>query len=343
VTAAARARAARLAPALVVLAMAGCMKGLPESAFARDTVVVGCCGHSDEPVEIVFLGVGGWILRKGGAAVLTAPLFSNPGLLEAGFLPIGPRPDRIERHLPDVRDVSAILVGHGHYDHLMDVPYVALERAPGGTIYLNETAKHQLAPFGIPERRLHVIEREALGDVEREGRWIDAGPGVRVMALRSDHAPHFAGTTLYSGVRTKDMERAPVAAIEWLDGETVAFLIDLLNRDGSVALRAYFQDAVAAPPFGLVPPLSDGVPIDVALIVPATYAEVSWHPEAILENARPRQILLGHWENFFEPPEAPAEPVPFTNLPDFVRRLKRALPPGSEWHLPMPGTRLLFD
>jgi hypothetical protein len=139
------------------------------------------------------------------------------------------------------------------------------------------------------------------------------------------------------------MERAPVAAIEWLDGETVAFLVDLLNNDGSVALRVYFQDAVAAPPYGLVPPLSDGTPVDVALVVPATYAEVSWHPEALLANARPRQILLGHWESFFEPPETPAEPVPFTNLPDFLSRLERALPAGSEWHLPMPGTRFLFD
>jgi hypothetical protein len=162
------------------------------------------------------------------------------------------------------------------------------------------------------------------------------------MALRSDHAPHFAGMVLYSGVRTTPMEEPPRSAEQWLEGETLAYLVDLLNEDGSVALRIYFQDAVAAAPAGFVPPLEDGVRIDVALIVPATYAEVMWHPEALLENTKPRHVLLSHWEDFFQPPSRHAEPVPFTLLPDFVARLERALDKDTGWHLPLPGTRFVF-
>jgi len=305
-------------------------------------VRVDCCARADEPVQLEFLGVGGWLIRKGDAAILTAPLYSNPGLIRTGVGRIEPDHERIERHLPDVRNVTAILVGHGHYDHLMDVPYVALERAPDATVYGNETVAHQLAPFGLAAGRVRTIQASELGDVERVGSWIAVGDGVRIMALRSDHGPHFAGITLYSGVRTRDMTRTPERATEWLDGETVAYLIDLLNRDGSVGLRVYYQDAVAAPPFGLVPPLDDGVGIDVALIVPATYAEVDWHPEALLANARPRHVLLHHWEDFFQSPAAEPEPVPFTDLRDFLRRLERALPDGVGWHLPLPGTRFLF-
>lgn len=335
-------RAATLALAASLLP-AACVRRLPDDTFASGVVRVNCCGHADEPVELTFLGVAGWLIRKGDAAVLTAPLFSNPSLLEAGLQPIQADPDRIEAHLPDVSDVSAILVGHGHYDHLMDVPYVATERAPRAVVYGNRTTAHQLAPFGLGPGRMRVIEDRELGDVERAGRWIDVAPGVRIMALRSDHAPHFAGIVLYSGERTRDMPQGPASANEWLDGETVAFLVDLLNDDGSVGLRVYFQDAVAAPPFGLVPPLEDGVGVDVALIVPATYAEVDWHPEALLESARPRHVLLCHWEDFFEPPSQPPEAVPFTRLPDFVDRMRRALPEGAGWHLPVPGTRFVFD
>jgi hypothetical protein len=162
------------------------------------------------------------------------------------------------------------------------------------------------------------------------------------MALRSDHAPHLAGVLLYGGDRTRDMPREPASANDWLEGETVAWLIDLLNADGSVGLRVYYQDAVAAPPYGLVPPLADVVGVDVALIVPATYAEVDWHPEALLQNARPRHVLLAHWEDFFQPPSRPAEPVPFTRLPEFVDRLERALPAGTGWHLPAPGAVFVF-
>ena len=135
----------------------------------------------------------------------------------------------------------------------------------------------------------------------------------------------------------------PEVANDWLDGKTVAYLIDLLNRDGSVGLRVYYQDAVAAPPYGLVPPLSDSVQVDLELIVPATYSEVRWHPEALIESAPPRHVLLGHWEDFFQSPDRPAEPVRFTHLPDFVRRLERALPEGAGWHVPLPGTRFRFN
>jgi hypothetical protein len=89
--------------------------------------------------------------------------------------------------------------------------------------------------------------------------------------------------------------------------------------------------------------MSDGVEVDVALIVPATYAEVSWHPEALLENAAPRHVLLGHWEDFFEAPRPNPKPVPFTDLGDFVLRLERALPDGAGWHIPLPNTRFRFN
>jgi hypothetical protein len=328
---------------MTALVAGGCVRRLPDQAFSRGDVPVACCGHSDEPIEIVFLGVAGWLLRKGDSAVLTAPLFSNPRFLRTGLSTIRYDSVRIERHLPDVRDVTAILSGHGHYDHLMDVPYVATHRAPNAVVYANETSVRQLAPFGLPRERTRPIQAEEVGNVEREGRWIQVAPHARIMPLESDHGPHFAGITLYSGARTEDMPNVPRTAGEWLDGTTLAYLVDLLNRDGSVALRVYYQDAVAAPPYGLVPPLSDGVPVDVLLIVPATYAEVRWHPEALIESAPPRHILLGHWEDFFRSPDLPAQPVRFTHLPDFVGRLRRALPEGAGWHVPMPGARFRFN
>ena len=138
------------------------------------------------------------------------------------------------------------------------------------------------------------------------------------------------------------MDRVPSAANEWLEGQTFAFLIDFLDPEGGVDLRVYYQDAVAAAPFGYVPDPGDGVAIDVAIIVPATYAEVDWHPEALLDNLEPRHVLLGHWEDFFQAPSREPRPVPFTLLPDFVRRLERALPEGTGFDLPVAGTRFII-
>ena len=127
---------------------------VPDRAFARGTVVVECCVHGEEPVELTYLGVGGWLVRSGESALLTAPLYSNPGLVETGLTAIAADPDAIDRHLPDVSEVAAVLVGHGHYDHLMDVPWVLAHRAPRALLYANRTSWLQVEPFGLERRAL---------------------------------------------------------------------------------------------------------------------------------------------------------------------------------------------
>src|SRR5690606_41754611 len=67
----------------------------------------------------------------------------------------------------------------------------------------------------------------------------------------------------------------------WVDGRTLAFLVDFLEDDGEIAFRIYYQDATAPPPLGFAPDaLVAAHPVDVAILVPATFEEVDWHPEA---------------------------------------------------------------
>lgn len=298
------------------------------------------------PVSLTYLGVGGWLIETPRTRVLTAPLFSNPSLWASGFGTIEADTVAIVDGLrrfgaPDVSDVSAILSGHAHYDHLMDVPWLAARLAPRARILANATALHTMAPlaarWGLDASRMVDVSADA-ADVEGGGRWIQLGPDLRVLPLVSDHAPHFAGLTLYDGERLADLADEPRAADEWLEGETLAFVFEVVDAQGGAVVRIYYQDAVAREPFGFIPEQMDTV--DVALIVPATYAEVAWQPEAILANTRARHVILGHWENFFEAPSADPEPVPFTLLPDFVARLRRALDGDDRrWSLPVPGTR----
>lgn len=314
-------------------------------------VVISCCAVAGAPVEITYLGVGGWLIRRGGSAVLTAPLFSNPSLLRAGFDTIAPDPARIDGMLDsvgvDLTDVSVILSGHGHYDHLMDVPYVMKRRAPGARFLLNRTSAHQLAAWGIADRLL-VVDDSA-GDAESAGRWIRVGD-VRVMPLRSSHAPQFAGQALYRGERVQDMTERPRLATEWLDGRSHAYLVDFLESE-RVVFRVYYHDAVAAEPMGLVPDSlllfedDEHRRVDLALLVPSTYPEVPFHPEAAVDDLRPRHVLLGHWEAFFGSPFEEPEPLFLNDYGHFIDRLERALRAVSAepigWHMPVVGTRFV--
>lgn len=297
-----------------------------------------CCTHGDDAVTLQYLGVGGWLFRMGGAAIMTAPFFSNPGLLEVAAARLEADTARVDRYLPSVRDVSAILVGHAHYDHLMDVPYVARVKAPSARVYGSRTAVNLLrGDPGIDPDRLIEIESVA-GDHEGAGRWVSvAGGRIRFMALRSAHAPHFLGIQLFEGEKDEPARSLPDRAAGWLEGQTLAYLIDFLDEAGEVILRVHYQDAASEPPAGFPPHPGDGIPVDVAILCPPGFEEVERYPEGILARLRPRLVLLGHWEDFFRPRSQSLRVVPGTDLDRFQERMEAALPAGSEWRRPDPG------
>jgi hypothetical protein len=319
--------------ALSSLAIAACLTLPACSRFGPGTEgLVDVAPAGADALRLVYLGTGGWILEHGTDQVVTAPLFSNPGLFRAGLWAISSDTAVVDRFMSryDVSHARAILVGHAHYDHLMDVPRVARMHAPEARIVGNRTVANTLGTWsGVADRVDEV--NDSVGDARTVGRWLRYGPRVRVMALRSKHAPHFEGLTLYQGTRDRPMTEMPRNAAEWLDGETVAFLVDFLDDEGAVAFRVYYQDAVVAAPYGQAPDaLIAERPVDVAILVPATFDQVDWHPEALVESLKPRYVILGHWEDFFVPVDPPGRSIRFTDLGHFQRRLD-AVHDGPWW------------
>jgi hypothetical protein len=300
-----------------------------------------CCVRGGEELTLEYLGVGGWLLRMGDAAILTAPFFSNPGLVDVGVGRIEADTMMIARYLPPVEDVEAVLVGHAHYDHLMDVPYMLRALAPRARMYGSRTAVNQL--LGDPEldpERLVSVE-EGAGDHERAGEWTEtAGGRVRFMALRSGHAPHFLGVHLYEGQLDEPATRLPERAGGWVEGTPLAYLIDFLGPEGEVLYRIHYQDAASTPPDGFPPVLADGVGVDLAILCAPGYEEVRGYPEGILARLKPAHVLVGHWENFFRSRDDELRAVPGTDLGGFLHRLEQALPEGARWSLPEPGTTI---
>ena len=295
-----------------------------------------------EEVELTYLGVGGWIFRRGTDEVMTAPLFTNPSFVRTGLGEVRSDTATVNRYMAphDVSAALAILAGHAHYDHLLDVPQVARRHAPRAVILGSRTVKNTLGTWsGVADR---VVEVESMAaDVDHPGRWIDLSPGVRVLPLLSHHAAHFDGYTLFKGTTDHPLTEEPRWAREWVDGPSYAFLVDFLDPDGTVAFRIYYQDAVAAAPRGFAPAaLMAQRPVDVAVLVPATFDQVDWHPEAFVENLAPRWVILGHWENFFTPPSDPPRSVAFTDLGHFEDRLRRVF--TGEFWLPERGTVFRF-
>lgn len=327
----------RLCVAMGVAVLASCGRLGPGVGGLVDLAPPG-----SDSLQLVYLGTGGWIMEHGDDQILAAPLFSNPSFLRTGLWTIAADTTEIDRWMSDydVRDARVILSGHAHYDHLMDVPHVARRHAPGARILGNRTVAHTLSEWSGVQDRVDVVEESDVGDRETIGRWLRYGD-VRIMPLRSHHAAHFDGYTLYQGSLERPMSHEPRYASEWLDGNTLAFLIDFLDTDGDVAFRVYYQDAVAPPPLGFAPDaLIADRPVDVAILVPATFDQVDWHPEAFVENLHPERVLLGHWEDFFSPVGEPTKSIMLSDIGHFEARLDHVFD-GEFWR-PEIGTEFRF-
>lgn len=272
-----------------------------------------------DKVTVQYLGVGGFLIFRGepqkGVSILTAPLYSNPSLLEvAGDHAVRPDAELIDRLLPEAaRFAKAILVGHAHFDHLMDVPYIALHHATNANVYGSETTAHLLATTAKAMKAqgtsvVPLAEGE-IWDELHDGRWTTVTPGIRVAAIRSEHSPQVAlkfgrqriPFHLWRGRVDEDLERLPRSVSEWPEGTVLAYLIDFLDGD-EIKFRIYYQDSGTNEPIGFVPErLKGGRNADLTIIcVGGNFRQLIHHPEGILRNTRPRFVLLAHWEDFFQ-------------------------------------------
>jgi L-ascorbate metabolism protein UlaG (beta-lactamase superfamily) len=308
-------------------------------------------------VQIKYLGAGGVMIRRGADVLLTAPFFSNPSILRVAFGEIAARPDQIDHFLGStggsIADATAVLVGHAHYDHLMDVPYIKKIYLPQATIYGSETMRNTLAG----DRTLSTDDvvsveekKEDVGTAERPGKWWPAGPRLRFMALRSEHAPIIAHLKFFEGNYTEPLKELPTRAFGWREGQTLAYLIDFMSADRkTVEFRIHYQDAASNEPLGF-PPSSfadpaDDRPVDLAIVCMPGFDQVKDYPEAIVKRLKPRFVVIIHWENFFELlPDDPKDlrTVPTEDAQRFLARLQAVFPEADRVKLPAPGAWMRF-
>lgn len=212
---------------LILVCLVSCAKDLTGIEPTTDD-------HNLAGPKIIYLGVGGWLLDWKKEGLLFAPSFTNPG-----FPPIFVRsnPDRITPFMPDAPEVRVLLVGHGHYDHLLDVPDIMRKQAPKAKAYGNSIVGRMLSVDGLEDRfvdveqnRVRVHCRTAVCYWGKQSQWTRVGH-IRFMAIESQHAPHVAGINLLEGGVEREFDELPTYVRDWKQGTTLAFLVDLLDDD----------------------------------------------------------------------------------------------------------------
>lgn len=316
-----------------------------------------------ESVDLRYLGTGGLYVEWRGEAVLFAPFFTRPGLLRVGLAKMSPgRGGTVQTGLGDLTldRVGAIVVGHAHYDHLEDVPEIALDHAPGARVYSSRTARHLLFPYPAVYRRSFALDR-------RVGEWVglrDAAGDelpMRLMPLDSTHAPQTRWLRWAEGEVLAPLHRPWTELRHWRlrGGRPLSFLLDLLDENGGVRFRLFYQDSASHEPTGL--PAREVLcerRVDVAALCMPSHHLAKGFPEYLLAELAPRHVLATHYEDFFRRYDRPtrfvsvlsrrkaesflralsAKPLPSPRPPE-----NRVCGPSTEaWTMALPGEWLRF-
>lgn len=264
-------------------------------------------------VDIQYLGSGGYLVTRGTDVALFAPVYSNPTAPEV-FLGHEFRTEArlVDSLLPSEADkAQAIIVGHSHYDHLLDTPWIATHRAKSANIYGSSTMKHLLASIRpelkkrTPANKIVALDKEA--DAKE---WVPIPYSrMRLLAIPSEHADQFRigifglvwPLHAFRGEVTEDAPALPRKAAEWPEGRTFAYLLDFLDEGGRTEFRVYFQDSGThvGVGFGPAPDDPDYRKVDVALICGSGDFKGLDHPKGIVTHLQPRHVIVGHWEDFF--------------------------------------------
>ncbi|TWD81401.1 L-ascorbate metabolism protein UlaG (beta-lactamase superfamily) [Kribbella amoyensis] len=238
-----------------------------------------------EPVEFTWWGNHAWQIRSGGVTVLTDPWLTR--FKTGTYSPEGAddttrivsKPAIIDKY---VTTADAILVHHGHYDHLPDVPYIA--RRTKATVLGNETHLNLLRALRAPEDQLsQVVGGEYLPFT-----------GFTVEVFRSLHSCGGARHQFaYPGTRPGAVPPKPRTIADLVEGGTLAYVITIGG------LRILSLSTAGFDPISL-----KDLEVDVVLAAPGGEPGVT---DRLLATLKPvRTVVATHWDDFDQPLDEPA-------------------------------------
>ncbi|MEZ5508994.1 MAG: MBL fold metallo-hydrolase [Gammaproteobacteria bacterium] len=335
-------RLSRQLVGLMVLAlMAACSGSAPVESSGLRRVATSPLPAQGEPDQLTaqFLGAGGVFLRVGDQALLADPFFSNPPMgrwLLGRELPV--KTDVIDAHLPPLEQVQGVLVGHGHFDHAMDVPYVMSKLPADIKVYGSETIPNLLAAQ-LPAQRLIDLTPQ-MADAVRPGQWLYLNPQLRILPIASEHSPHLGSIVFASDKIRSPMTSAPRRTFDWQAGTNVTYVIDFLDPEQQVQYRVFYQSSASGAPVGFPPSwlLQDGIPFDLALLCAANFNHVEGYPEGVLGQIKPKQVMLIHWEQFWDDySTTEATPLPGLDFAALEIRIRSVLDASVPVWVPMRG------
>jgi len=251
-----------------------------------------------EPVRVQWLGAAGFRVSHGDCSLWIDPFLTRPSLPRCIARRVASDREVVARH---VDRADAVLVGHTHLDHALDVPWVA--RLTGADVYGSWSAARLCHAQGVADGQVHVVEREAGAEPVQ----VRVGP-FEVRFVPSRHAKMLAGRVPFAG-EIEQVGRGPLRASEYRCGTVFVMELRVAGRlivhVGSAAVDRGESEAQA----------------DLVLLCASGWRASPRLPETLVERYGPRAVLLSHWDDFFRGLEEPVRELPRVGMDELARRL----------------------
>jgi L-ascorbate metabolism protein UlaG (beta-lactamase superfamily) len=244
-------------------------------------------GPGTAGVKLTWFGTNAWEITFGNKTILIDPWFNR---FESGFLQNKLNLDAvlptdttlIDQH---VKKADQILIGHGHWDHMADVPYIA--KKTGAMVIGSETHANVMRAAGVPEGK--IVQVKGGEYMQFDGYTIEVFPSVHSMGGTKKYAVpgHLLSVPTSPPTKVRDLpEGDTLIYFLTIDGRFTIFLMSSGN---------FIERAIA----GLKP--------DVALVAPLfSNNTVGFTRRLVRALDRPKLVLPTHWDNF----EAPLSGTP---------------------------------
>ncbi|TDC38379.1 MBL fold metallo-hydrolase [Micromonospora sp. 15K316] len=318
-----RRRFLRDAAASTALVTAGGLASTSLGAPAASAAPAGAARRRPGPVSFRWWGTAGWRVDIGGRTVLVDPFLSriDTGLFAGAFKDSTPL--EVDTAVVDsyVDRAETVLVTHTHWDHFMDVPYIA--GRTGARVFGTLTAYHLGLAYGVPSGQLSAV---------KGGEVMDFGD-YTVEVVASLHSRNGSYAVAFPGVRVNPPAK-PATIADLPEGDTLNYVLRV--ADGPTVFFMGASDFVARNLTGIAP--------DVAMVaLNSTTVTVDYVARLMAALDHPKVVVPVHFDNFETelrnpPTVAPADRTRLDRLIASVRESS----PRSRVLVPEYGTAYHF-
>jgi L-ascorbate metabolism protein UlaG (beta-lactamase superfamily) len=271
-------------------------------------------------VDVRWTGAAGLEFTHNGQTILIDPYHSRPGKLKVFFGRLLPDISAIESYLEKLPgNLSAIIVGHTHFDHALDIP--EFSRRFDGPLVGSPSLEKLMAMHNMTGR-VTVCEGntriELLGD-------------AAVTMIPSMHGLVLFGRIPYSGDLAPGVQ-PPLKASQYRHG---AVYIPKLEIGGKTFMHVGSANFIESE--------LHGHQCDVLFMCVPGWKNRPGYPARLLEITKPNIVVPFHYDDFTAPihTQLKRRNVPFVDMKGFLNRINESAS-DIEIRVPQPFESMTF-